>query len=161
MAIPVRSKEFSAGSPLDFAQLNDMVKDIIQLANSITVIDVGNNNNNNNNNVADATKTTSTVLGNTYYISSVPVLSKTKFGREEFVPFEKTLENGTRQAVSFVKAPRVVCTARTGAWGSGLCLLNMAGEPTTDGFKVRVGSINRTTDANVVVEYMAIGVLKS
>lgn len=162
MGISVRSKEFSAGSPLDFAQLNDMVKDIIQLANSITVIDAGNASAANNNNTGDvAVKTTSTVLASNYYVSLVPVLSKTKFGAEYTVPFERIETNGTRTKVSFVNPPRVVCTARSGAWGSGLALVNMAGDPTTDGFKIRVGSINRTTDANIVLEYFAVGVLKA
>lgn len=159
MGISVRSKEFSAGSPLDFAQLNDMVKDIIQLANSITVIDAGNGSaGNQGENVA--VKTNSTVLASNYFISLVPVLSKTKFGAEYTVPFER-LDGTNRTKVSFVSPPRVVCTARTGAWGSGLAIVNMAGDPTTDGFRVRVGSVNRTTDANIVLEYFAVGVLKA
>lgn len=154
MPITVRSKEFSAGSPLDFAQLNDMVKDIIQLANSITVVDTGNT----NQNATAVIKSTSYVLGGFATLTDVPPLSATaKTGKQYDIKF---LDNSNNQ-ITFLEPPRVVCIARTGNAGSGLVVLNQVGDATTVGFTVRAGWVNRTIVGNANVEYIAVGIKKS
>jgi hypothetical protein len=158
MAIPVRSKEFSSGSPLDYAQLNDMVKDIIQLANSITVIDVGTGTGTGTGTGADTSvKNVSTVHCGMFSLADVPVLSKTKFGQE----YKITFLDENKAQVTFISPPRVVCIARTGNAGSGLVILNQVGDATTTGFIVRAGWVNRTTSGNANVEYIAVGVKKA
>lgn len=157
MAIPVRSKEFSGGSPLDFAQLNDMVKDIIQLANSITVIDTGSSSAGTGATGDASVKNVSTVFGGNASLADVPVLSKTKFGQE----YKITFEDENKLPVTFIAPPKVVCIARTGNAGSGLVILNQVGDATTTGFTVRAGWVNRTTSGNANVEYLAVGVRKA
>lgn len=145
--VSVDVQEFSANSPLDYAELNKLVLAIKTIAAAMPTVSTA---------APTATATVanaaSTILTGTYSLTNAPVLGAKGIGANYTVPFMRD-----NKPVTFSSPPFVVAWARATAPGSGMAILNKNGASTTTNFPVRGGWVARTTTGNFTVEYIAIG----
>jgi hypothetical protein len=145
--VSVNVSEFSANSPLDYADLNKLVLAIKTVAAAMPTVST-----------PAGTTTTATVtaaptfLYGSYTAEAAPPVTTQSTGTQYTVPYTRD-----GKPVSFSSPPFVIAWASTGKAGSGMALLNKAGNPTSTNFDVRVGWVARKTSGNVSVSYLAIG----
>lgn len=149
--VSVDVKEFSANSPLDYAELNKLVLAIKTIAAAMPEVKT----------TAPATGTTTatvtsapTILTGNFSAADAKALVSGTYGSPYTVPYTRD-----GKPVTFATPPFVVAWASTGGAGSGLAIVNKAGNPTETNFNIRVGWVSRSKNAsgNVSIAYIAIG----
>lgn len=146
--VSISVNEFSANSPLDYADLNKLVLAIKTIAAAMPTVATpaaGSS--------ATATVTSApTFLYGSYTAEAAPPVTTKSTGTQYTVPYTRD-----GKPVSFSAPPFVIAWASTGKAGSGMAVINKAGSPTSTNFDVRVGWVARKTSGNVSVSYLAIG----
>lgn len=144
MPVNVDVSQFSANSPLDYADLNKLVTAIQVIAAAVPTV------------VAPSPKPGSPVAtGPTTLADHVSPVAGTEItktnntGKQQFIPF---LRKG--QQVTFVEKPLVVATASHSS-GKGMAIVNIV-STTTTGFTVQVGWVGKTS-GNIGLKYVAVG----
>jgi len=145
MPVSVDVSQFSANSPLDYADLNKLVTAIQVVAAAIpTVVSP-----------SPITPGTPVVTGTTTLADHISGLAGTEItktnntGKQHFVPF---MRNGKQ--VTFASKPLVVAMASHGS-GKGMSIVNVVSTSTT-GFTAQVGWIGKTS-GNIGLKYIAVG----
>lgn len=147
--VSVNVQEFSANSPLDYADLNKLVLAIKTIASAMPTVTTSAPAGSTTANVAN---TASTILTGSYQITNAPALGAKGIGGNYTVPFMRD-----NKPVTFSSPPFVVAWAATANPGSGMAILNKNGVTTTTNFPVRGGWVSRTITGNFYVQYIAIG----
>lgn len=146
MPVNVDVSQFSANSPLDYADLNKLVTAIQVVAAAIPTI------------VSPSPQPgpgTPVVTGQQVLADHVSPLAGTEItktnstGKQHFVTF---LRNGKQ--VTFASKPLVVAMASHGS-GKGVAVVNVV-STTTTGFTVQVGWVGKTS-GNIGLKYIAVG----
>lgn len=147
--VSVDVQEFSANSPLDYAELNKLVLAIKTIAAAMptitTTAPAGNG-------TATVTNAASTILTGSYQLMNAPSLGAKGIGANYIVPFIRD-----NKPVTFSSPPHVIAWATPSAPGSGMAILNKNGLTTTTNFPVRGGWVSRTTTGSFYIQYIAIG----
>ena len=155
--VSVDVNEFSANSPLDYAELNKLVLAIKTLASAMPVVTTS---------APGSTKTPDAANANSF-----PSLISGYFSAQDAAPFTTSTKTGTPYTVTymsngvpvtFASPPNVYAWAGTANSSSGLAIVNRAGTPGNTSFSIKVGWAGRTVKGNVGIYYLAIGtVVKS
>jgi hypothetical protein len=146
--VSVDVKEFSANSPLDYADLNKLVLAIKTVAAAMPTVTTPAAGSNSPASGASAP----TFLYGSYFAENAPPLTTKSTGNQYTIPYTR---NGV--PVTFSTPPFVIAWASTGKAGSGMAIINKAGAETSTNFDVRIGWASRKMAGNVNVGYLAIG----
>lgn len=148
--VSVDVQEFSANSPLDYAELNKLVLAIKTIAAAMPTITTpvppgaGGS--------ATVTNAAATILTGSYQLMSAPSLGVKGTGQNYTVPFMRG-----DKPVTFSSPPHVIAWATPSSPGAGMAILNKNGASTTTNFPVRGGWVSRSSNGNFFIQYIAIG----
>jgi hypothetical protein len=145
--VSVNVNEFSANSPLDYADLNKLVLAIKTLAAAMPTVSTPAAGS-----TAPVPTAAPTFLYGSYTAESAPPVTTKSTGQQYTITYTR---NGV--PVTFSSPPFVIAWPSTGGASSGMAIVNKAGVPTSTNFNVRVGWVGRTKTGNVSIGYLAIG----
>ena len=149
--VSVNVQEFSANSPLDYADLNKLVLAIKTIAAAMPTITTTVPPGNAAGSVAVA-NAAQTILCGSYQLTNAPALGAKGVGANYIVPFMRD-----NKPVTFSSPPHVIAWATPTNPGAGMAIVNKNGLNTTTNFPVRGGWVSRTTTGNFYIQYIAIG----
>lgn len=148
--VSVDVQEFSANSPLDYAELNKLVLAIKTIAAAMPTVTtpapVGSTG------TATVANVSQTILAGSYQLTNAPALGAKGTGANYTVPFMRD-----NKPVTFSSPPHVIAWATPTNPGAGMAILNKNGVSTTTNFPVRGGWVSRSTTGNFYIQYIAIG----
>jgi hypothetical protein len=149
--VSVDVQEFSANSPLDYAELNKLVLAIKTIAAAMPTVSttapaVGSTGS------ATVANSAQTILCGSYQLTNAPALGAKGIGGNYTVPFMRD-----NKPVTFSSPPHVIAWATPTNPGTGMAILNKNGVATTTNFPVRGGWVSRSTTGNFYIQYIAIG----
>jgi hypothetical protein len=149
--VSVDVQEFSANSPLDYAELNKLVLAIKTIAAAMPTVSTTAPNAGSTGS-ATVANTAQTILCGTYHLTNAPALGAKGIGGNYTVPFMRD-----NKPVTFSSPPHVIAWATPSNPGTGMAILNKNGVSTTTNFPVRGGWVSRSTTGNFYIQYIAIG----
>ncbi len=148
--VSVDVQEFSANSPLDYAELNKLVLAIKTIAAAMPTISTSAPAGSTG--TATVTNVAQTILTGSYQLMNAPSLGAKGTGANYTVPFMRD-----NKPVTFSSPPHVIAWATPTNPGSGMAILNKNGLTTTTNFPVRGGWVSRSSTGNFYIQYIAIG----